>query len=199
MFFIILFSLVPFNVHYLFPFIFVFIFLIVKELSITENELLKISLIIILAIIFLYNVESSTAIINQNALKYFSEFLPKNYQKIAIEEFPYVILKNTKILNKTNFYVFKCLDDGIFSVDTKYLKDYDAYSSIPYENKTNFFTDKNLKRNDLIIFSNDCIVLSNLHGLNVSVSYGLNNSYTNINFPIEYIDSIWGMIIYKIN
>jgi len=199
MFLFVLFSPVPFNIHYFFPFILVFIILIAKELSITKNGLLYILLIIFMTVIFFSNIGPAIKFINNNESEYLNQIFPKNYQKIAIEGYSYSILKYTNILNNTEFYVFKCFSNGIYSIND--LKNYfptDLGSKD--ELNPNFFIEKKLKRNDLIIFSGECIAYSRLIGLNVSDYYGLNNSYTNINFPIEFVNNdLANIIIYRVN
>jgi hypothetical protein len=198
-FLILLLSFVPVNAHYFLPFIIIYICLLAKQIASTKNSLLCLPLLIISGIIFLVNMQSSMININENHFESLNNIWPKDYNKMAIEQVPFELLKFTPIiLNNSKIFIFACSNDGISSVNYSYLENYSIYSNISFDYDPQFFNNKKLEKNDIIVFGYNCMVQSKILGINATENYGLNNSYTKINFPIEPIGIVEGIIIYRI-
>jgi hypothetical protein len=196
---LLLFSIIPaYDMLYIYPFFISFIVLLAKELNLKQ----KTSIIAIVPIIFIFISNTFYVLpnIQANDYKNFDSLWPKNTNKLFIEGVVFSNLKYTNFLdNIKEIYIFECQIDSIYSVDPKYNKIYNWQNDSIGKADSNFFMRMNLTSDSTIIFGNRCIAYSNFYGIDADERRGLNNSYTNIKFPIEYVNQYNGIAIYKIS
>jgi 4-amino-4-deoxy-L-arabinose transferase-like glycosyltransferase len=168
-----------------------------------QKMLVKIIILSVFLILFLTNIPESYSRINFNRYQRLKDVWSTNINKLVIEGISYSSLQYTPTFDPFSkikkIEVFECREDGIYSVKQEDIRSYNYYGNNTSRYDPDFFKNVFLTKKDIVVFGSECVGYSRRFGLlNTTQWYGFNNSYTRLNLPIELIDEVYGISIFKV-
>jgi len=195
-FLIIFLSIIPITFIQHFTFFYIPFLCILAHLLTYKTKLTKILILVIIPVIIL-NFVLSLLLINNNSYSTLQKIWPKKINRIMIDGPAYATLEYTYFLNNYEIYIFHTTREGIYSVPKDNTNNYTFANFRRFVLfDPNFFIEKNITKNDIIITVNDII---DLYG---DISKGpddvLNNDYFRINVSLEYIGNVDNIEIFRV-